>query len=215
MRFAASWRRRGTSDVVQRKTGLKLDTYFSGSKAQVAARRAAGHCASKLASGDALVGTIDTYLIYRLTGGEVFATDPTNASRTLLYDIGRLRWDEELCALFDVPMRALAEVRESFAQFGETDAGGRSAAKAADLRRHGRFAGVAVCPALLRARHGQGDVRLRHVGDAERRRQVRSRPSKAPSPRSPGFARAGRPTPSKASSTTRRPRSPGSRISSG
>ena len=61
--------------------------------------------------GTALIGTIETYLIYRLTGGEVFATDQTNASRTLLFDVHRLRWDEELCSLFDVPMTALGEIR--------------------------------------------------------------------------------------------------------
>ena len=65
--------------------------------------------ARKLDDGDALIGTIDTYLIYRLTNGQVVATDHTNASRTLLFDINRLRWDEELCALFDVPMRALPD----------------------------------------------------------------------------------------------------------
>ena len=80
--------------------------------------------AKKLERGDALVGTIDTYLIYRLTNAAVFATDHTNASRTLLFDIDRLQWDDTLCNLFDVPTRALAEVRESFAQFGETDAAG-------------------------------------------------------------------------------------------
>ncbi len=105
------------------KTGLKLDTYFSGSKLKWLLRESTG-LVTKLERGDALVGTIDTYLIYRLTNAAVFATDHTNASRTLLYDIGRLRWDDALCSLFDVPTRALAEVRESFAQFGETDAAG-------------------------------------------------------------------------------------------
>jgi glycerol kinase len=67
------------------------------------------------------VGTIDAYLIYRLTGGEVFATDPTNASRTLLYDIHRLDWDDQLCELFHVPRSALPAVRESVEEFGATD----------------------------------------------------------------------------------------------
>jgi glycerol kinase len=75
----------------------------------------------KLAAGDALIGTIDAYLIYRLTAGKVFATDSTNASRTLLYDISLLRWDDELCALWGVPRAALPEVRESSATFGATD----------------------------------------------------------------------------------------------
>jgi glycerol kinase len=113
----------GHSDLVRNKTGLKIDTYFSASKLkwlvaeQPEVRR-------KLESGEALIGTIDTYLVYRLTGGKLFATDHTNASRTLLYDIGKLRWDEDLCRLFDVPPAALPEVRESAGCFGETDAAG-------------------------------------------------------------------------------------------
>lgn len=113
----------GHEEEVRRLTGLKIDTYFSASKLKwlVDNRPDIGE---KLKKGDGLIGTIDAYLIYRLTDGEVFATDHTNASRTLLYDIGRLRWDQGLCALFSVPMEALPEVRESSAQFGETDVGG-------------------------------------------------------------------------------------------
>jgi glycerol kinase len=111
----------GADQTVRRKTGLKLDTYFSGPKLKWLLDEHP-ELRRQLESGDALVGTIDTYLIYRLTNGEVFATDSTNASRTLLYDIGRLEWDEELCNLFGVPMQALAEVRESFDKFGTTDA---------------------------------------------------------------------------------------------
>jgi glycerol kinase len=80
--------------------------------------------AAKLKNGTAVIGTIDSYLIHRLIGGRVFATDFTNASRTLLFDIGQLRWDESLCKLFNVPMKALPEVRESSARFGETDVAG-------------------------------------------------------------------------------------------
>jgi glycerol kinase len=110
----------GHEDFVRGKTGLQLDTYFSGSKLAWLIRERP-EIAAKLRSGDALVGTIDAYLIYRLTGGEVFATDPTNASRTLLYDVSRLDWDHELCGLFDVPRQSLPEVRECAAHFGETD----------------------------------------------------------------------------------------------
>ena len=113
----------GCDAVVQRKTGLKIDSYFSGSKLTWLLRNRSD-LREKLACGDALLGTVDTYLVYRLTDGDVFATDPTNASRTLLYDVRSLGWDEELCQLFDVPRRSLAEVRESFARFGETDAAG-------------------------------------------------------------------------------------------
>ena len=116
-------RAQGHDDFVRQKTGLKIDTYFSASKLKwLIAEKP--KLAAKLKNGDALIGTIDTYLIYRLTDGKVFATDFTNASRTLLFDIGKLRWDETLCKMFGVPLRALPEVRECGAQFGSTAAKG-------------------------------------------------------------------------------------------
>jgi glycerol kinase len=116
-------REQGRDDLVRNKTGLKIDTYFSASKLKWLITEKPD-IAAKLKSGEAVIGTIDTYLVHRLTGGKVFATDFTNASRTLLFDIGKLRWDAQLCKTFNVPMRALPEVRESAARFGETDAGG-------------------------------------------------------------------------------------------
>lgn len=109
----------GRTAMIHERTGLILDAYFSASKLQWLVQNRP-ELRAMLDSGEALVGTIDTWLIYRLTKGEVFATDHTNASRTLLYDITRLQWDEELCALWEVPRKALAEVRESSAQFGQT-----------------------------------------------------------------------------------------------
>jgi len=110
----------GHENYVRQKTGLKIDTYFSASKLSwLVAEKP--NLAARLKSGAAVIGTIDTYLIHRLTGGTVFATDVTNASRTMLFDIGKLRWDEKLCRLFGVPLNALPDVRESSAQFGTTD----------------------------------------------------------------------------------------------
>lgn len=117
--YCAEHRAAGREPLAQRKTGLKLDAYFSGSKLQWLAHQRPELCA-RLADGTAVLGTIDAYLVHRLTGGRVFATDNTNASRTLLYDIGRLQWDDELCALWQVPRHALPEVRESGADFGAT-----------------------------------------------------------------------------------------------
>jgi glycerol kinase len=110
----------GHEDEVRRRTGLRIDTYFSGPKLTWLLRNDPARTA-KVASGAALVGTIDAYLLYRLTNGKVFATDHTNASRTLLYDIHALDWDDDLCRLFDVPRIALPDVRESASRFGETD----------------------------------------------------------------------------------------------
>jgi glycerol kinase len=121
--ICADLRQQGHDKWVRQKTGLKIDTYFSASKLKWLVREKPD-IAAKLRSGEAVIGTIDAYLVHRLTGGKVFATDHTNASRTLLYDIGRLCWDDKLCELFDVPITALPEVCESFARFGETDAGG-------------------------------------------------------------------------------------------
>jgi glycerol kinase len=111
--------RKGRETTVRARTGLRIDGYFSASKLQWLIRE---HPAlgAQLANGDALIGTMDCYLIYRLTGGQVFATDHTNASRTLLYDIGNLRWDDELCDWWQVPQRALPEIRDCDAQFGTT-----------------------------------------------------------------------------------------------
>jgi len=113
----------GRAELVESTTGLRIDPYFSGSKVQWLVRNRP-EIRAKLESGEALFGTIDAYLIYRLTGGAVFACDSTNASRTLLYDVRALRWSEPLCALWQVPSKALPEVRDSSARFGTTDLAG-------------------------------------------------------------------------------------------
>jgi len=109
----------GREELMRARTGLRIDPYFSASKLQWLVRNRP-ELRARLAAGEALIGTVEVYLIYRLTRGAVFAGDSTNASRTLLFDIGRLAWDGELCALWEVPRAALPEVRDSFARFGET-----------------------------------------------------------------------------------------------
>jgi glycerol kinase len=116
-------RRHGHEELVRRKTGLKIDPYFSAPKLKWLVTEKSA-IARKLKDGKTVIGTMETWLIHRLTGGAVFATDFTNASRTLLFDINRLRWDRELCNLFGVPMQALPEVRESAARFGATTVNG-------------------------------------------------------------------------------------------
>lgn len=116
-------REQGHEQQVRSKTGLKIDTYFSASKLAWLVENKPD-IATKLRDGTAVIGTIDAFLVHRLTGGAVFATDYTNASRTLLFHIGALRWDDDLCKLFNVPKHALPEVRESAANFGQTNAGG-------------------------------------------------------------------------------------------
>jgi glycerol kinase len=160
----------GHGPSVRGKTGLKIDTYFSASKLRWLVRERPD-LAARLAGGDALIGTIDAYLIYRLTGGKVFATDHTNASRTLLFDIRRLRWDEELCGLFDVPMRALAEVRESAAEFGASDVEGALPAPVPIRGVMGDsqaslFAQRCFRPGMAKATFGSGTSVLLNVGES-------------------------------------------------
>lgn len=109
----------GHEPLVQERTGLKIDTYFPASKITWLLENEPA-VAAAIRDGRALISTIDAYLIYRLTHGAVFATDATNASRTLLYDIQALGWSGELCELFGVPLSALPEVRDCNARFGET-----------------------------------------------------------------------------------------------
>ncbi len=108
------------AEVVQ-KTGLRLDPYFSATKlAWILDRVPAARDLAK--AGHLAFGTVDSFLIWRLTGGRLHVTDATNASRTALFDIRTGRWDEGLCGIFDVPPGCLPEVRDSAGDFGVTDA---------------------------------------------------------------------------------------------
>ena len=113
----------GRGELVRSRTGLSLDGYFSGSKIRRLFEEEP-HVREAVADGRAFVGTIDAFLVHRLTEGRVCAGDSTNASRTLLFDIDRLAWDAELCEVFGVPITALPDVRDSVAVFGETTVGG-------------------------------------------------------------------------------------------
>ena len=111
----------GREAFIRERTGLVLDPYFSGTKVAWLLETVAG-ARARAERGELALGTIDSWLIWRMTGGRVHATDPTNASRTLLYDIGALRWSDELLALFGVPRALLPEVRPSSGDFGVADA---------------------------------------------------------------------------------------------
>jgi glycerol kinase len=114
-----SLRRMGREDEITRKTGLLLDPYFSASKIAWLLEHVEGVRAAAEA-GELAFGTIDSFLLWRLTGGKAHLTDATNASRTLLFDIGKGEWDRELCDLFGVPERLLPAVCDCANAFGET-----------------------------------------------------------------------------------------------
>ena len=117
----AALRDAGHEPTVSSKTGLLLDPYFSGTKLAWILENV--EAAAALAARDALAfGTVDSFLIWRLTGGEVHATDATNASRTMLFNIYEQQWDKDLLELLAIPHSCLPEVKDSAADYGTTDA---------------------------------------------------------------------------------------------
>ncbi len=154
----------GALPMVRECTGLVLDPYFSASKLEWMLTE------GEVATGpDLAVGTIDSWIVWNLTGGEVHATDATNAGRTMLFDIGSLRWHTELCALFGVPMEALPQVRPSSGTFGVT---GSDAACGAGVPISGvagdqhaaLFGQAAFAPGDAKNTYGTGSFVLMNVG---------------------------------------------------
>ena len=117
----AALREAGHEAMVTARTGLLLDPYFSGTKLKWLLDTHEG-ARERAAKGELLFGTVDCYLIWRLTGGRAHCTDATNAARTLLFDIHDGDWSDEICALLDIPRAMLPQVRDCAADFGETDA---------------------------------------------------------------------------------------------
>ncbi len=160
----------GREAWVRERTGLVLDPYFSATKLEwmlahdpdLRARAEAGELAA---------GTVDSWLIWTLTGGEVHATDPTNASRTLLYDIGERAWSDELLDLFGVPAALLPEVRPSSGSFGNVAAGvsgaGAPIAGVAGDQQAALFGQGCWEPGRAKSTYGTGAFLLMHTG-AER-----------------------------------------------
>ncbi|MER8909803.1 glycerol kinase GlpK [Mesorhizobium sp. M0854] len=110
----------GLEKKFTKKTGLLLDPYFSGTKIAWMLDKVKG-ARKRAEKGELLAGTIDSFLIWRLTGGKVHATDATNASRTLVYNIEQNAWDDELLAIFGIPARMLPQVKDCADDFGITD----------------------------------------------------------------------------------------------
>lgn len=119
--YCESLQQAGMADLVQRKTGLLLDAYFSASKLRWLLDNTPG-ARERAARGELAFGTVDSWLLWQLTGGKVHATDVSNAARTMLFNIHSLQWDEELLALFDIPASLLPEVRGNSGLFGHSEA---------------------------------------------------------------------------------------------
>jgi glycerol kinase len=162
----------GLEESVRKKTGLILDPYFSGTKLTWVMENEP-ETARRAEAGELCFGTIDSWLLYRLTGGRVHATDVSNASRTLLLNIHDLAWDEELAGILGVPMSLLPEVRESSGIFGETDPGaflGISAPVAgiAGDQQAALFGQACFRPGMTKNTYGTGSFVLMNIGGEPR-----------------------------------------------
>ena len=158
----------GQLPLVRETTGLVLDPYFSGSKMEwLLANRDIPRDA------DLAFGTIDTWLVWKLTGGAAHVTDPSNASRTMLFDIRRLAWSPAMCDLFGVPMSALPEVAPSSGRFGVTVAVGGDGGVPAGIPISGiagdqqaaLFGQACFAPGMAKNTYGTGSFILLNVGD--------------------------------------------------
>ena len=109
----------GHADFIRERTGLVVDAYFSGTKIRWILDHVAG-ARQRAESGELLFGTVDSWLIWNLTGGSVHATDASNASRTMLFDLHTGAWSEKLCQILDIPMAMLPEIKDSSGSFGYT-----------------------------------------------------------------------------------------------
>src|SRR5450631_2676508 len=162
-------RREGTETLVRERTGLLLDPYFSATKLAWILDHVAG-ARVRAEHGELAFGTIDSFLLWHLTGGKVHATDATNASRTLLYDIHRQCWDSDLLRLFNIPKALLPEVHDNSFLYGVTAPGlfGRSipvAGMAGD--QHAALIGQACFKTgMAKATYGTGCFFLLNTGEA-------------------------------------------------
>lgn len=159
-------RKDGLAPEITHKTGLLLDPYFSATKIQWLLENTKD-ARERAERGELCVGTIDSFLIWHLTAGQVHATDATNASRTMLYNIRTGRWDDELCAMFNIPMPLLPEVRDCDANFGDTDILGATTpilGVAGD--QHAATIGQACFePGMIKSTYGTGCFALLNTGD--------------------------------------------------
>ena len=157
----------GHEKLVRARTGLLLDPYFSATKLAWLLKHVPG-AKARAARGELLFGTIDSFLIWRLTGGRVHATDATNASRTLMYNIATNDWDDELLRLFGIPRAMLPQVQDSAADFGSTDAALFGAAIAirgvAGDQQAATIGQACFRPGMMKSTYGTGCFALLNTG---------------------------------------------------
>jgi glycerol kinase len=158
----------GHETVISKKTGLIIDPYFSGTKVAWILDHVPG-ARARAEQGELLFGTVDSYLLWRLTGGKLHATDATNASRTLLFNIHSGEWDDDLLKILRVPRSMLPWVKDSSASFGETEPdlfGGSIAIRGIAGDQQAATIGQACFnPGMMKSTYGTGCFALLNTGD--------------------------------------------------
>ncbi|HWK59542.1 MAG TPA: glycerol kinase GlpK [Parapedobacter sp.] len=158
----------GHTEMIREKTGLLIDAYFSASKINWILDNVDG-AREKAENGELAFGTVDSWLVWNLTGGEKHITDATNASRTMLYNINTLNWDDELLALFEIPRSLLPDVRSSSEVYGETAANILAAripiAGIAGDQHAALFGQLCTQPGMVKNTYGTGCFMLMNIGE--------------------------------------------------
>ena len=166
--YCAKVKTDGAEPMVTEKTGLLVDPYFSGTKLAWILSNVPG-ARNRAEKGELAFGTIDSFLLSRLTGGKSHATDPTNAGRTLIFNIMNQSWDEELLRLFNIPASLLPEVRDNSGLFGVTDKAILGAeipiAGIAGDQQAALFGQACVKPGMAKATYGTGCFLLLNIGE--------------------------------------------------
>ncbi|HYK44568.1 MAG TPA: glycerol kinase GlpK, partial [Parafilimonas sp.] len=158
----------GHASMIQQKTGLIIDAYFSATKLKWVLDHIDG-AREKAANGELCFGTIDTWLLWNLTQGKVHATDVTNASRTMLFNIHSLQWDDDLLSLFDIPRSVLPQVRSSSETYGHTQnilsAKNIPVAGIAGDQQAALFGQMCTQPGMVKNTYGTGCFMLMNTGE--------------------------------------------------
>ncbi|MBM7070972.1 glycerol kinase GlpK [Shewanella sp. 202IG2-18] len=153
----------GQEPLIRQKTGLVLDPYFSASKVRWLLDNVDG-AQTQAEAGELLFGTVDTWLVWKLTNGKVHVTDPTNASRTMLFNIHNHSWDDELLNLFGIPKKMLPKVKASSEVYGNTRDGGIPIAGIAGDQQAALFGQLCVHPGTAKNTYGTGCFLLMNTG---------------------------------------------------
>ena len=167
-KFCEKLKADGHAEAIQDKTGLLIDAYFSASKIRWILDHVDG-AQERAEKGELAFGTVDSWLLWKLTNGKVHATDVSNASRTMLYNIHDLQWDNELLKLFNIPESMLPEVKESSALYGHTDAGHFGAeipiSGIAGDQQSALFGQMCTEPGMVKNTYGTGCFMVMNTGD--------------------------------------------------